>query len=598
MKNYGLSVTLLFALFFSINAFAQVSRIEPAEPRWGDRLIVSYDPAAEGAALTAADDLHISIRVSYPGFTETSWARMKKSGAQFRCEVPVAENSYFLAIHFLTPNGGWDENAYTTAAVLRRDGKPARGANESRIQSQRYREFFDKERALYPDNYSAWRAKWATALLLEGEGGFKIVRGDVDKLSKQQPESADLLCALVVGNWLLAREDRAMEALRRVVANYPADPFTGVAIAETERLIPEQGVPSKSQPEVAKLKLAVLKQAPQTVFARTSLAALTEEQNPRPEQLPLIESIAVAWSKAEPDHPLAFLYLARGYERHYQQPDRAAELLDKAILLLREGKLRLYGDVNGKQTDRMLLTAYLGKAEIASRLNRNDAALAAIATAKQLSPADDFRTWLLEARILGATNQQERAEAAFLEAWRRGSREADERLKARYKEQRGSLQGYDEYLVSKGKGEKAPGSEWKLPAPRFRVSTLDGHSYDSKSLEGRIVVLNMWFIGCGPCRKEIPKLNELAREFKKKGVLFLAPTPDLPETLQEFLKTMPFDYELVPNADRLLDQFNIATFPTHIVINRQGMVEEMMIGARERAPEEIRRVLLKLSQEK
>jgi thiol-disulfide isomerase/thioredoxin len=598
MKYNRLSVTILFLVFFSINAFAQVSRIEPAEPRWGDRLIIRYDAAAESATLTAADDLHVSIRVSYPGYSDTVWARMNKSGAQFRCEVPVKDNSNFIAIHFLTPNGGWDEGAYVTAAVLRRDGKPARGANESRIQSQRYREFFEKERSLYPDNYSAYRAKWTTALLVEGEVGLKVVRGDLEKLSKQQPETAELLCAMVVGNLLLAREDKAMESLRRAASTYPADVFTAVAVAEAERMIPESGIPSTSLPEVAKLKLTVLKQAPQSSFARAALAALTDEQNPRPEQLPLVEAIATAWSKAEPDHPLAFLYLARGYERQYQQPERAAELLNKAILLLREGKLRLFGDVNGKQTDRMLLAAYLSKAEIASRLGKNEPALATLATAKQLSPADDFRAWLLEARILGAINQPERAESAFLEAWRRGSREADERLKARYKERRGSLQGYDEYLVGKGRGEKSPASEWKLPAPRFHVSTLDGHSYDSKSLEGHVVVLNMWFIGCGPCRKEIPKLNELAREFKKKGVLFLAPTPDLPETLQEFLKTMPFEYELVPSADRLLDQFNIANFPTHIIINRQGMVEEMMIGARERAPEEIRRVLLKLSQEK
>src|SRR5262249_8106397 len=112
--------------------------------------------------------------------------------------------------------------------------------------------------------------------------------------------------------------------------------------------------------------------------------------------------------------------------------------------------------------------------------------------------------------------KDDRAEAAFIEAWRRGSQEAEERLKALYKEKRGNLQGYDEYLLGKGRGDNNSGSSFKLPAPEFRGVSLDGRTFDSKSLQGKIVVVNMWFIACGPCRKEIPKLNHMVRELKGK----------------------------------------------------------------------------------
>jgi peroxiredoxin len=156
------------------------------------------------------------------------------------------------------------------------------------------------------------------------------------------------------------------------------------------------------------------------------------------------------------------------------------------------------------------------------------------------------------------------------------------------------LQGFDEYLLGKGRAEKNSDSSFKLPAPEFRGVSLDGRTFDSKSLQGKIVVVNLWFIACGPCRKEIPKLNEMVREFKNRDVVFIAPTPDKPEPLREFLKTLPFDYNIIPEADKIIEQFNTVHFPTHVVIDRDGQIESLMIGAGERRPDEVRRVLLRM----
>src|SRR5262245_15738329 len=595
MGNKAIWFFFLFSFFLSSNSLAQISRTEPAEPRWGEKLTIIYDTTARGAKLAPEDEIYAAIRMSYPGFAENTWARMLKSGPQFKCEIAVKQNLSGVAIHFITPNGGWDDAAYTTAIVYRADGKPARGALESKIRSWAYREFFEKELALYPDNYSAYRAKWATASLLEVNGGMKIVWTDMEKHLRDRTENAELLCALSTGNLMLGREARSRELIRRAYEKFPDNVFTAAAISDYERMVAEIGLPNSGLAEIAKIKKAILTRNPQTEFARSASTALAEESNAPPDLLDLIESISVQWMSAAPDHPLAWFNLAREYERQYQKPERGSQLIEKAIELLRGGKLRLYGDVNGKQTERLLLTSYVIKAELASRQGNNDLALQAIATAKQLSPENDPRAYLLEARILRAMNQDERAENAFVEAWRRGSQEAEERLKAIYRESRGSLQDFDEYLLAKGKAEKKANDDWKLPAPQFKVSSLDGKTFDLKSLRGKIVVLNMWFIACGPCRKEIPKLNEVVREFKNKEVVFLAPTPDFPDSLKSFLKTMPFEYSIVPEADRILDQFNVAHFPTHILIDREGQVEIMMVGARERAPEEVRRILLKLT---
>jgi|GEM_PF-610723 len=574
--------------------YSQITAIDPAQPRWGQKLTIIYDTAAAGAKFTTNDEVYVALRLSFPGYGENASARMTKAGKLFKAEFPVEENLSGIAAHFIAPGGGsnggdWDEAAYTTAMIYRADGKPARGAYAGKINARRYRELFEQEIALYPDNYSAYRSKWGTAALIESDGAAGLIKNDVTKLGRASGETAELLSALSFGRLMLGSEEKSLELIRKLVGKYPDDLYTALAISDYERLVVERNLPGAGIGEISKLKREIIKRNPQTEFARNAAIAMAEDQKA---PLDLIETICGRWMEAEPENPQPWFTLALAYQNQYQKPERAAQLIEKAIEFLRGGKLRLFGDINGRQSRRMAYLAHVIKGEIASRQAKNDGALAAVAVAETLASKTDWQAHLLEARIWRAMGKEDRAEAAFIEAWRRGSQEAEDRLKAAYTEKRGNLQGYDEYLLGKGRGENNSGSSFKLPAPEFRGVSLDGKTFDSKSLQGKIVVVNLWFIACGPCRKEIPKLNEVVREFRGKDVVFIAPTPDKPEPLREFLKTLPFDYNIIPGADRIIEQFNAVHFPTHVVIDRNGQIESMMIGAGERRPEEVRRVIL------
>ncbi|MGH9939448.1 MAG: redoxin domain-containing protein, partial [Blastocatellia bacterium] len=464
-------------------------------------------------------------------------------------------------------------------------------AYAGRINARRYRELFEQEVELYPDNYSAYRAKWSVAALIESDGGAGLIKNDLAKLSRASRETAELLSALSFGRLTLGSEEKSLELIRKLFGKYPDDLFTLQAIGDYERLVVERALPGVGIAEITNLKREVIRRNPQTEFARDAAVAMAEDQKA---PLDLIETICERWMNAEPENPQPWYTLALAYQNQYQKPERAAQLIEKAIESLRGGKLRLHGDINGRRSARMVYLAHVIKGEIAFRQAKNNVALMAATVAKPLAPEKDWQAHLLEARVWRAMGKEDRAEAAFIEAWRRGSQEAEERLRAAYKEKRGGLQGFDEYLLSKGRGAGDPDSSWKLPAPEFRGDSLDGKAFDSKSLRGKIVVINLWFIACGPCRKEIPKLNEIAREFRNKDVVFIAPTPDQSEPLREFLKTAPFDYNIIPDADRIIEQFNAVHFPTHVVIDRNGQIESLMIGAGERRPEEVRRALLRV----
>lgn len=92
-----------------------------------------------------------------------------------------------------------------------------------------------------------------------------------------------------------------------------------------------------------------------------------------------------------------------------------------------------------------------------------------------------------------------------------------------------------EYLIKKLSEEEKVALMANIPRPpeseqfklgdtfyAFKDRDINGVKLDTKKeLAGKILVINFWFIGCPPCRAEIPDLNEIADQYKdNKDVVF------------------------------------------------------------------------------
>ncbi len=101
---------------------------------------------------------------------------------------------------------------------------------------------------------------------------------------------------------------------------------------------------------------------------------------------------------------------------------------------------------------------------------------------------------------------------------------------------------------------------------------MDGRTFSLGDYRGKVVVLNFWFIACRPCIVEIPKLNELIKEYENRDVEFIAFALDGQDRLEDFLRRYPFDYSIVPSAVDIAAQFGVSTYPTHIILDREGNI--------------------------
>jgi peroxiredoxin len=128
-------------------------------------------------------------------------------------------------------------------------------------------------------------------------------------------------------------------------------------------------------------------------------------------------------------------------------------------------------------------------------------------------------------------------------------------------------------------GQPGGGLESGDPAPEFRVTTLAGEVLNLSDLRGRVVVLNFWFIACPPCLAEIPQLNRVVKRFQGEDVVFIAFSPDQEDELEKFLARHPFDYQVVARATPTAERYGITGAPTHLLIDREGVVRDIRRGA-------------------
>ena len=117
--------------------------------------------------------------------------------------------------------------------------------------------------------------------------------------------------------------------------------------------------------------------------------------------------------------------------------------------------------------------------------------------------------------------------------------------------------------------------------PDFTVPLLDGGAITLSELKGKVVFLNFWATWCGPCRAEMPSMNEVYRRLRDSGFEILAVNiQENPASVAAFMKEYSLEFPAALDRDGSVSaQYGIQAIPTSYIIDRRGRVVSRLMGS-------------------
>ena len=115
--------------------------------------------------------------------------------------------------------------------------------------------------------------------------------------------------------------------------------------------------------------------------------------------------------------------------------------------------------------------------------------------------------------------------------------------------------------------------------------------------KGKVIYVDIWGTWCGPCKKEMQLVAPIKDEMQNKDVIFMYFASNSPEAtwkncIKEFRLTGPniVHYNLPQKQQQMLEQkFSIHSFPTYILIDKDGNITDMEAPSPSRKAELINR---------
>ncbi len=121
------------------------------------------------------------------------------------------------------------------------------------------------------------------------------------------------------------------------------------------------------------------------------------------------------------------------------------------------------------------------------------------------------------------------------------------------------------------------------PAPAIAVTKILGKNSSASLVQpGRVEVISFFFLGCAPCRAELPALDDLQMRYGTQKLLVADVTtmkandsssqPDLEHSLEALRAESAPDISMVITSDETPSIYSIAQFPVVAIVDKRGRV--------------------------
>lgn len=122
----------------------------------------------------------------------------------------------------------------------------------------------------------------------------------------------------------------------------------------------------------------------------------------------------------------------------------------------------------------------------------------------------------------------------------------------------------------------APGAA----APAFQLRSSGNTDLSLSDLKGQVVLINFWASWCGPCRQEMPVLEQLYKKYKAAGFTLLGVNVE-PKSADAvgFLKSTPVSFPILFDPDSKVSKlYEVSGMPSTVILDRSGKVRYVHHG--------------------
>lgn len=119
------------------------------------------------------------------------------------------------------------------------------------------------------------------------------------------------------------------------------------------------------------------------------------------------------------------------------------------------------------------------------------------------------------------------------------------------------------------------GTEVGSRMPEYSAMWLDGSKFELMKHRDKVVLLNVWATWCGPCRYEIPELQEIHERYAPRGFEVIGVSVDESgvEAVREFVNENEMRYPVALDPEgKIANLLQTSVLPTTVLIDRNGTV--------------------------
>ncbi len=578
-------------MLFTKQAISQAGSLSPANPVAGDTLRIGYNMQDTSAGLKGEETIYTKI-TTYAQDGSYQWYTLQLSGAQGSARsfvVPASAAS--ISIRFYTLNKDDDRAALKTYIYDKDRRTPVSGAYFDSFFTGDPGPYFEKEIKGHPLNYLAYGKYFNVVSMVKvPDESKKIIDSLLQPLEKlyydKKNASAGLLAALCVGYAKTGKLTAAKSMLFHLFELFPQTQETSLAF--TLYNYEYYKATSKQIEEDVRQKLMV-------IFKKWPDAALTGDTNVT-YYLSKEKDMTVAdFERAlkpryrEGSIPYYGFDLLPGiYIDRNQNLDSARAMLMKIIGIFQDGTINHQYRLSSNHY-RLYMPLLLQKLSSLDLLQKqyNDAIIHSTTGIELVGGSNNEGNFLpdllqLRATAFTKTGNMVMALEDYKLLYKTGKNDALDSIKKIIAYCSSDKNGYDAFVAALQNKVTIPNTGKFVAAPAFTGKDLQGRTIQLSALKGKIVLINFWGTGCGPCIGEMPELNRLVQKYQHNdSVAFLAITGDETIRLKQFFKKRTFLYTIVNEAGNVSNAYEVESLPVHIVIGKNGEVLNRSIGARE-----------------